>query len=127
MTTLNTHISSDFRNVLLDTNEYGETVSYRVRHGASKSIVAVIRKHEPELVEEDANGRRWRHVISATISTNTAAGIAAPAWGDTIEYAGLSFKIEPPEKHAIGETAGLIGIAFSEERFVQADRIRRAK
>lgn len=91
MTTMD-KLRADARAVLLNTDEFAETVTYAPAGGAAKAIIALVKRGD-QAVDLGATGRSIRLATSLTISTDGTGGIAAPALLDGVTVDGEEYLV----------------------------------
>lgn len=95
-----TQLETDISSVFLDTDFFGETVTYTFRDGSSKSITAV-----PHL---NAAGSHIEMEAMFDISNDATIGVASPERGDTITQVnttGQVWRVERVSENELGMVA----------------------
>jgi hypothetical protein len=86
--TLRESIASDAVSVFLSADEFAETVVYRPRGGGSRTILAIVDREPPALMDEAGNMLSPSFMLY--IANSATAGITAgevDVGGDTVEVA----------------------------------------
>lgn len=85
--TLATQIAADVADVFLNSDDFGETVSYTPVGGSARSIVAVVVTMPSDLTQESSH-EVAHNFVSVLAAKSASTGIEAPAKGDTIVWSG---------------------------------------
>lgn len=85
--TLRDLIASDAANVVLNTRDLAETVTYQPAAGASRSVVVVVDAAQTADLDEDGGELQMEtiHVTCMRDKDHARGGIDAPQLGDTIK------------------------------------------
>lgn len=124
VTTLSQQAATDLNNVLLNANEFGQSVTYKPKAGGSIAAKATVQALEPDRVEGVDSGPRWAHVIELCMSLDV---IPVPVRGDELDWNGRTFKVESYVVHNFGSAAVIQAVTFEDERYTMATRLRETE
>jgi len=91
---LQEQIAADVRNVLLNTDEFGESVTHTPLAGGDGSGVSGLFTEDVPEIDEREDGPYEVRRGTLLISTDADEGIASPARGDSFTIAGETWTVE---------------------------------
>jgi len=88
------NMDGDMQNVILNTTEHAETITYTVQGGSPKSIEAVVDRGRYDEIENGPQGLQRNREIEIWISTDATAGIETPSTDDEVTIDGKNWNVE---------------------------------